>query len=195
MWMALSSQEVIQRPSNHSRIFSIHASALKTLEILNIFGHWGCIIKGGNFYFTTQVCTRRTWWCSLLGSRPYSFPMEQTLKLKPTDGKLLQDPSRYRRLVERLIYLTVKRPDITFAVHVLCRFMREPHQPHLDAALHVLHCPKEAPGQGILFPTQSNLKLRSFCDSDWASCPVTRRSVIGYCTFLGNSLISWKTKK
>ncbi|CAB4283558.1 unnamed protein product [Prunus armeniaca] len=35
----------------------------------------------------------------LLGSRPYSFPVEQTLKLKPTDGKLLQDPSRYRRLL------------------------------------------------------------------------------------------------
>ncbi|KAI5321949.1 hypothetical protein L3X38_031021 [Prunus dulcis] len=131
----------------------------------------------------------------LLGARPYSFPMEQTLRLNPTDGKPLQDPTRYRRLVGRLIYLTVTRPDLSFTVHVLSRFMHEPHQPHLDVALRVLRYLKGSPGQGILFPTANNLKLKAFCDSDWASCPTTRRSVTGYCTFLGDSLISWKTKK
>ncbi|XP_034217357.1 uncharacterized mitochondrial protein AtMg00810-like [Prunus dulcis] len=131
----------------------------------------------------------------LLGARPYSFPMEQTLRLNPTDGKPLQDPTRYRRLVGRLIYLTVTRPDLSFTVHVLSRFMHEPHQPHLDAALRVLRYLKGYPGQGILFPTTNNLKLKAFCDSDWASCPTNRRSVTGYCTFLGDSLISWKTKK
>ena len=131
----------------------------------------------------------------LLGARPSSFPMEQTLRLKPNEGKLLHDPTRYRCLVGRLIYLTVTRTDIVFVVHILSRYIHEPHQPHLDAALRVLRYIKNSPGQGIFFPTQNDLKLKAFCDSDWATCPTTRCSVTGYCVFIGNSLVSWKTRK
>ncbi|KAK3006152.1 hypothetical protein RJ639_015495 [Escallonia herrerae] len=52
----------------------------------------------------------------LLGVRPDKFPMEQNLKLTPTDGNLLSDPTKHRRLVGRLIYLTVIRPDIVYSV-------------------------------------------------------------------------------
>lgn len=40
-----------------------------------------------------------------------------------------------------------------------------------------------------------DLQIHGWCDSDWASCPLTRRSLTGYFVHLGNTPISWKTKK
>ena len=65
-----------------------------------------------------------------LGSRPTSFPMEQQLKLTPEDGVLLFDPNPYRRLVGRLIYLTITRLDISFYINILSQFMQAPRDPH-----------------------------------------------------------------
>ena len=73
--------------------------------------------------------------------------------------------------------------------------MQEPRRPHLDVVHHLLRYLKGTPGQGLHFPAKGNLLLRGFCDADWARCSITRRSVTGYCIFLGGALISWKTKK
>ncbi|KAF5449775.1 hypothetical protein F2P56_030187, partial [Juglans regia] len=127
----------------------------------------------------------------LLGSRPTSFPMKQNLKLSDTDGDLLPDPGSYRWLVGRLIYLTITRPDIVFAVNNLSQFMHAPRVPHMTAATCVLRYIKGTPGQGIFFPSSNDLHVSAYTNSDWASCPTTRCSTTGFFITLGSSPISW----
>jgi len=54
---------------------------------------------------------------------------------------------------------------------------------------------KGTPGQGIFFPRINHLTFRGWCDSDWARCPLTHRSLTGWFVQLGSSPVSWKTKK
>ena len=130
----------------------------------------------------------------MLGAAPIDTPMERGLKLSDKSD-LLKDQGRYRRLVGRLIYLTVSRPDITYAVHVLSRFMHQSRKVHMEAAFRVVRYLKNAPGQGLFFSSNNDFRLRAYCDSNWAGCPLTRRSTTGYCVFLGPSLISWRSQR
>lgn len=95
----------------------------------------------------------------------------------------------------KLIYLTITRPDICFTVQLLSQFMQTPTTVHLQAAKRLLRYLVGSASQGILLASSSAAQLTAFCDSDWASCPTTRRSTTGYCIFLGDSPISWKAKK
>ena len=56
-------------------------------------------------------------------------------------------------------------------------------------------CIKGTPGQGLLLPSENNLRLQAYCDSDWGGCQTSRRSISEFCIFLENSIISWKSKK
>ncbi|GJT65879.1 retrovirus-related pol polyprotein from transposon RE1 [Tanacetum coccineum] len=132
---------------------------------------------------------------NVLNAKPISTPLDPIQSLNLTDGEPLPNPSLYRTLVEKLIYLTITRPDISFASQLLSKFSQEPRTPHMKALNRVLRYIKLCPGQGLHFPTSNNLKLTAYCDNDWASCPVTRRSITGYAIFLGPCLISWSSKK
>ncbi|CAM8919935.1 unnamed protein product [Rhodiola kirilowii] len=127
--------------------------------------------------------------------KPARTPMDNKHTLSLSKAELLPDPMVYRRLVGKLIYLTITRPDLSYAVHVLSQFMHSPTVEHLRAAHRVSRYLKAAPAQGLFFPAMTSLTIMAYCDADWGACPITRRSVTGYCILLGGCLVSWKTKK
>lgn len=59
-----------------------------------------------------------------------------------SDAKLLQDPYLYRRLVGKLLYLTITRPDISYVVQTLTQQMSKPTEAHLAAVHRLLRCIK-----------------------------------------------------
>ena len=73
--------------------------------------------------------------------------------------------------------------------------MSEPYEIHLRATNRILSYSKFTIGQGFLFTREGGLSLEAYTDSDWAGSVVDRRSTSGYCTLLGGSLITWRSKK
>ncbi|XP_019183820.1 PREDICTED: uncharacterized protein LOC109178735 [Ipomoea nil] len=128
-------------------------------------------------------------------SKPVYSPTVPSHKLSKNMGIPLEENNQYRKIVRKLLYLTITRPDISFATQQLSQFLDKPTDLHLQAAHRVLRYIKAAPGQGLFFPSSSNLQLKAFSDSDWGACVDKRKSVTGFCVFLGDALISWKSKK
>lgn len=103
----------------------------------------------------------------LLGCKPSNFPMEQNLRLSKYEGTPLADPSQYKRLIGRLLYLTLTMPNITYAVHKLSQFLALHRELHMLAVNKVLQYIKASPSKGIFFSSNSDLQMKSYCYADW----------------------------
>ncbi|GJU89342.1 ribonuclease H-like domain-containing protein [Tanacetum coccineum] len=108
---------------------------------------------------------------------------------------VLENITYYQKLMGKLIYLTNTRHDISYVVHCLSQFMHSPLMSHLKIAFKIFKYLKRCPGLRIHFVKTSGMFLSAFSDAGWAKCVIPRKYVTGYCVFLNNSLISWKSKK
>ncbi|RDY10922.1 Copia protein, partial [Mucuna pruriens] len=110
-------------------------------------------------------------------------------------GEPYSDPKRYRRLVGKLIYLTITRPDISFAMGVVSQFMQALCVDHWAAILRILRYIKKTPKQGLLYENKGDTHISGNCDANWARPPIDRRSTTGFCISIGGNVVSWKSKK
>nr|XP_016470736.1 PREDICTED: uncharacterized mitochondrial protein AtMg00810-like [Nicotiana tabacum] len=110
-------------------------------------------------------------------------------------GTDLQEIEALKKTGGKLNYLTNTRPDISYSVQRLIQYMQSPREPHLKVAYHVLRYLKGDPNLGIFLSNNKDYRVRAFCDSDWAACPNSRKSVSGYVELLGDGPINWKSKK
>lgn len=128
-------------------------------------------------------------------SKETATPMETRLKLEKEDGELLKNATMFRQLVGSLIYLTITRPEISYSVSVISKFMQNPRTPHLDAAKRILRYIKGSYAYGLIYKKCDNFMLKGFTDADWAGDETDRRSTSGYCFSMGATVISWCSKK
>ncbi|XP_019168035.1 PREDICTED: uncharacterized protein LOC109163785 [Ipomoea nil] len=109
------------------------------------------------------------------------------------DCKPLATP--YRSLAGALQYLTVTRPDLSFAVNRVCQHMHSPTTEHWAMLKRVLRYVKGTLHFGLFIRPSSSVAVHAFSDSDWAGDPTDRKSTSGFAVFLGGNLISWSCRK
>ncbi|XP_073365843.1 uncharacterized protein [Aegilops tauschii subsp. strangulata] len=141
--------------------------------------------------YTLEILDR----ANMLHCKPVSTPVDTTSKLSIHDGKPLSNPTYYRSLAGALQYLTLTRPDISYAVQQVCLFMHEPRDTHMQLVKRILRYLQGTSHYGIQLYKSSSHDLIAYTDADWAGCPDTRKSTSGFCVFLGNNIISWSSKR
>nr|GEW61157.1 ribonuclease H-like domain-containing protein [Tanacetum cinerariifolium] len=114
----------------------------------------------------------------LLGAKPMNTLIEQKVSIafeSSSKYPLLDNITEYQKLVGKLIYLTLTRPDISYVVHCLSQHMHAPLLSHLMLAFKVLRYLKLSPGRGIdIFKGKSPRVLSAWSDADWAKCAATK---------------------
>ena len=106
-----------------------------------------------------------------------------------------EDSTKYRSLIGALQYITLTRPDLSFAVNKVCQFLHAPTDVHLTAAKRIVRYVKHTLNIGLNFSKSSSTLVSAFSDSDWAGCLDDRRSTGGFAVFFGPNLISWCARK
>ncbi|GKF86249.1 putative zinc finger, CCHC-type containing protein, partial [Tanacetum coccineum] len=112
-----------------------------------------------------------------------------------SQGVPFSDPTLYRSLVGALQYLTITRPDLSYAVNQVSQFLHTPMKDHFQAVKRILRYVKGTLSYGLSFSHVASPSLLGYSDTDWARCIETRRSTYGYSIFLGGNLVSWSAKK
>ena len=129
-----------------------------------------------------------------LGSKPAKTPIEEGYQ-DDSKEEMWPDVKQYQRLVGKLIYLTITRPDICFAVNRVSQHMQTPKTHHWSMVERILRYLKGTPGKGIWLECNGHTELEAYCDADWAGDKQDRKSTTGYCTFVGGNLVTWRSKK
>ncbi|XP_019425104.1 PREDICTED: uncharacterized protein LOC109333981 [Lupinus angustifolius] len=133
---------------------------------------------------------------AILTPKPCFTTMEYAGKLiYSSSGKPLPDPSLYRRLMGKLLYLTHTRPGLSVSAGYLEQFLSNPTNMYLEGDKRILKYLKGSISVGIFFSIDCDFKVKGYTNSDSGGCPDTRRSVFGYYFYIGNSLVSRKSKK
>lgn len=103
--------------------------------------------------------------------------------------------TRFKQLIGSLMYMTITRPDMQFAVNLISRFSAEPTEIHFAAAKRVLRYLQGTLDFGIWYKRGGEGSLEVFTDSDFAGDVDSRKSTSGYVFLWNDGAVAWSSKK
>jgi hypothetical protein len=119
-------------------------------------------------------------------------PMEERLRLSRDSAAEEVDAALYCHVVGSLWYLIHTRPDLTYVIGYVSRFLERPTEEHLQTVKKILHYIIGMLQYGLRCGRRTGMtRLVGYCDSDLAGDIDTRKSTTGALFFLGKSLVSW----
>jgi hypothetical protein len=101
-------------------------------------------------------------------AKPYTSPMSTTCHVSTTERVKFSDPSLYRQVVGSLQHLTFTRPDFSFSIHKVSKFMHNPLESHCQAVKRILRYLKHTISTRLFLRRSPNSAIQAFSDSDWA---------------------------
>ncbi|KAG7598736.1 Integrase catalytic core [Arabidopsis suecica] len=123
-------------------------------------------------------------------------PMDISLKLSKCENEKEVDATAYRKNVGCFRYLLHTRPDLSYCVGILSRYMQSPRESHATAMKQCLRYLKGTTTLGLFFNQCENIpKIVGYSDSSHNVDPDDGRSTAGYVFYLGDSPISWCSQK
>lgn len=123
------------------------------------------------------------------------IPMDPGTRLtKNTEGTMVNS-TEYRSLIGCLRYLLHTRPDLSYSIGLLSRFMQEPKEQHMKAIRQVLRYVKGTINYGITYRHNGGNKIQGFSDSSYGVNTQEGKGTTGIIFYYGDSSISWSTKK
>ena len=137
-------------------------------------------------------------------SRSVRSPLQENWRIHPDDEIAGESDSDrqyamrfpYRELVGSLLFIMIcTRGDLSYAVHYLSRFLNNPPKSACLAAKRVLQYLYNTRFRKLVLGGSPRPLLNLFCDTDWAACLVTRKSVECFQLYFGNGCIMWCTKQ
>ncbi|GJX16863.1 zinc finger, CCHC-type containing protein [Tanacetum coccineum] len=123
------------------------------------------------------------------------IPMDPGTRLtKITEGTMV-NATEYQSLIGCLRYLLHTRPDLSYSVGLLSRFMQEPREQHMKAIRQVLRYVKGTKDYGITYKHNGGNKIHGFSDSSYGVNTQEGKGTTGIIFYYGESPISWSTQK
>ncbi|GKE45852.1 retrovirus-related pol polyprotein from transposon TNT 1-94, partial [Tanacetum coccineum] len=92
-------------------------------------------------------------------------------------------------------YLTSTRPDLSYSVGVVSRFMENPKYAHWKVLKRILRYVKGTESLGLFYSSSKEYTLTGYSDSDWHRNVDDRKSTSGYVSFMGKTAFTWDLKK
>jgi hypothetical protein len=128
-------------------------------------------------------------------AKPIKMLMDTNDHLDLDLGSTLVDQKVYHSMIGSLLYLCASRPDIMLSLCMCARFQAAPKDYHFRAVKRIMSYLVLTPNLGIWYHKGSHFELLRYSDANYTGCKVDRKSTSETCQFLGQSLVSWSSKK